>query len=142
MSAESFLDSNLFIYQLEARDADKSAIADALIREGIATGNACISYQVVQECLNVIRRKAQVPLDVSNARTYLDHALAPLLRVAASTHLYHRGLDIQDRYRFGFCDSLIVAAALEAGCTRLLTEDLQHGQQIETVTVMNPISLA
>lgn len=35
-------------------------------------------------------------------------------------------------------DSLIVAAALEAGCTRLLTEDLQHGQRIETLIVENP----
>lgn len=33
---------------------------------------------------------------------------------------------------------LIVAAALEAGCTRLLSEDLQHGQRIETLTVENP----
>lgn len=142
MSVDSFLDTNLFIYQLEARDDRKSAIADALIREGVATGNACISYQVVQECLNVIVRKAEVPLDVSGARAYLDHVLAPLLRVGASTNLYHRGLDIQDRYRFGFYDSLILAAALEAGCTRLLTEDLQDGQKIETVTVVNPFSQA
>ena len=37
-----------------------------------------------------------------------------------------------------FYDSLIVAAALEAGCTRLLSEDLQHGQQIEGLTIENP----
>ena len=39
---------------------------------------------------------------------------------------------------FGFYDSLVVASALSAGCTRLLTEDLQHGQQIDTLTVHNP----
>jgi predicted nucleic acid-binding protein len=54
MSVESFLDTNLFIYQLEARDEHKSTIADAIIREGVVTGNACISYQVVQECLNIV----------------------------------------------------------------------------------------
>ena len=140
MSAESFLDTNLFIYQLEARDDRKSAIADAIIREGVATGNACISYQVIQECLNTVLRKAEVPLDVSGARAYLDHVLTPLLRVSASPHLHHRGLDIQDRYHFGFYDSLIVAAALEAECTRLLTEDLQDGQKIEMVTVTNPFA--
>jgi len=140
MSAESFLDTNLFIYQLDARDKRKSAIADAIIRDGIATGNVCISYQVIQECLNVILRKAEVPLDVSGARAYLDHVLTPLLQVLPSTHLYHRGLDIQDRYQFGFYDSMIVAAAVEAGCTRLLTEDLQDGQEIETVTATNPFA--
>jgi len=140
MSVESFLDTNLFIYQLEARDERKRAIADDLIRQGVATGKSCISYQVVQECLNIMLRKAEVPLSVGDARIYLDHVLTPLLRITASTHLYHRGLDIHDRYRFGFYDSLIVAAALEAGCTRLLTEDLQDGQKIETVTVTNPFT--
>lgn len=138
MSVETFLDTNLFIYQLEASDARKSTVADAVIREGVETGNACISYQVVQECLNTILRKAEVPLDVTGARSYLDHVLTPLLRISASAHLYHRGLDIQDRYRYSFYDSLIIAAALEAGCTRLLTEDLQDGQKIETLAIENP----
>ena len=79
-----------------------------------------------------------MPLDVSGARAYLDHVLTPLLSVSASTHLYHRGLSIQDRYHYSFYDSLIIAAALEAGCTRLLTEDLQEGQKIETLTIENP----
>ena len=95
---------------------------------------------MVQECLNVILRKAEVPLDISGARTYLEHVLNPLVRVSASTHLFHRGLDIQDRYRFSFFNSMIVAAALEAGCTRLFSEDLQNGQRIETITVVNPFA--
>ncbi len=140
MSAESFLDTNLFIYQLEASDARKFAIADAIIREGVATGSACISYQIVQECLNTVLRKAEVPLDVSGARAYLDYVLTPLLRISSSTHLYHRGLDIQDRYRYGFYDSLVIAAALDAGCKRLLTEHMQDGQTIETLTIENPFA--
>ena len=138
MNVESFIDTNLFIYQLEANDDHKSAVADAIIREGVETGNACISYQVVQECLNTVLRKAEVPLSVTGARAYLDHVLMPLFQISASAHLYHRGLDIQDRYRYGFYDSLIIAAALDAGCTRLLTEDLQDGQNIETLTIVNP----
>lgn len=138
MNAELFLDTNLFIYQLDAGDERKAATADTLIRTGVETGNACISFQVVQECLNTILHKAAIPLGVSDARAYLDHVLVPLLRVSASAHLYHRGLDIQDRYRIEYYDALIVAAALEAGCTRLLTEDLQDGQRIETLTIENP----
>ena len=52
--------------------------------------------------------------------------------------LYRRALEIQARYRYGFYDSLIIAAALEAGCQRLLSEDMQHGQQIEHLRIVNP----
>ena len=83
-------------------------------------------------------RKAEVALTLDAARSYLDTVLVPLLQVPAIAALYHRALDVQARWRFGFYDSLIVAAALAAGCRRLLTEDLQHGQQIETLTIHNP----
>ena len=49
-----------------------------------------------------------------------------------------RALDLRERYDFSFYDSLIVAAALEAGCTRLYSEDMQHGQQIRHLTIYNP----
>ena len=138
MSAESFLDTNVLIYQLDTSDPAKSAIADGLVREAIATGNACISYQIVQEFLSVALRKAAVPLDVTSAREYLENVLAPLVRVSASVDLYHRALGVQDRYRYGFHDSLIIAGALEGGCRRLLSEDLQHGQVIGSLTIESP----
>ena len=93
---------------------------------------------MVQECLNTVTRKAQIPLSLAQAQAYLDTVLAPLLAVNASADLYHRALGLQGRWQFSFYDSLIIAAALEAGCTRLLSEDLQHGQRIETLTIENP----
>lgn len=138
MSAENFIDTNLFVYQLEALDEHKSSTADRIIREGIETNNACISFQVVQECLNTALRKAEIPLSVDETRAYLENVLAPLFRVPASIPLYNRALDLQARYRYGFYDSLIVAAALDAGCVRLYSEDLQDGQKIEGLTIENP----
>ncbi len=138
MSADVFIDTNVFIYHLDTTDARKHAVAERIVREGLASGNACISFQVVQECLNTALRKAQVALDLDSARSYLDTVLAPLLQVPASPALYHRALDVQARWRFSFYDSLIVAAALTAGCSRLLSEDLQHDQRIETLTIHNP----
>ena len=87
MNAGSFLDTNLFVYQLDSRDAGKSAVAAAIIRDGVATGRSCISFQVVQECLNTVLRKAESPLGISVARAYLDHVPSPLLRVFPSAHL-------------------------------------------------------
>lgn len=138
MSVECFLDTNVFVYQLEGRDTRKAAIAEDLIRQGIASGNACISFQVVQECLNTAQRKALVPLGSHDLRRYLESVLAPLLRVQPSLRLYRASLDVQSRYRFAYYDSLIVAAALDAGCTTLYSEDLQDRQQIEGLMVVDP----
>jgi predicted nucleic acid-binding protein len=138
MSAECFIDTNLFIYQLEASDERKAVTADRIIRTGIETRNACISFQVVQECLNTVLRKAEIPLSTDETKQYLDNVLAPLYRVPASLSLYRRALDLQTRYRYGFYDSLVIAAALDSGCTRLYSEDLQERQRIEGLTIENP----
>lgn len=138
MSVEAFIDTNVFIYQLETSDARKHAIAERIVSDAIADKSACISFQVVQECLNTVLRKAEIKLDAASARAYLGIVLAPLLKVTASLALFRKALDLQERFRFGFYDALIVGAALEAGCRRLLSEDLQHGQRIGTLRIENP----
>ena len=74
MSVECFLDTNLFIYQLDADDEAKAIIANRIIREGIINGKACISFQVVQECLNTMLRKAQICLTPEQTEQYLGFA--------------------------------------------------------------------
>jgi predicted nucleic acid-binding protein len=138
MSVDNFLDTNLFIYQLETEDKIKAKIANQIIRTGIETGNACISFQVVQECLNTMVRKAQICLSKEQTVQYLDASLSPLLRVYPNVSLYRTSLNIQSRYQYSFYDSLIIAAALEAGCKILYSEDMQHGQSIEQMTIRNP----
>lgn len=141
MSAESFIDTNIFVYQLERLDARKADIADDLIEHGIETQTACISFQVIQECINTAIRKAEVPLTEDELCKYLVDVLAPLYRVQPDIRLYQKALEIRFRYRFGFYDALIVAAAVEAGCKTLYTEDLTHGQQVEGVTITNPFRM-
>ena len=55
-----------------------------------------------------------------------------------SINLYQRGLALQSRYKLSYYDALIVAAALESGCKRLLSEDLQHGLKVEKLVITNP----
>ncbi len=138
MSVECFIDTNLFLYQIENVDKRKSHIADQIIRKGIRTKNACISFQVVQECLNVLLRKAVVPLNPMEANRYFDSVLSPLWQVMPNHDLYHQGIEIQARYRFSFYDSLIIAASLSAGCRILYTEDMKHDQKIGKLTIHNP----
>jgi len=90
------------------------------------------------EFLNTMMRKAERPLGHEHAHAYSSEVLSPLCRIFATIPLYQNALDVQARYRFGFYDSLIVAAALSANCTQLLTEDLQDGQRIENLEIRNP----
>jgi predicted nucleic acid-binding protein len=108
------------------------------VDSALQTGEGRISFQVVQETLNVITRKFRTPVALSDARELMDGVLTPLWRVNPTRELYERALDIQDRYQYSFYDALIIAAALSAGCTRLYSEDLQDGQRIEGLTIQNP----
>lgn len=136
MSVDSFIDSNIFVYLFDETDAIKRQSSENLVRQALENGTGCISYQVVQETLNVITRKLKATPE--DARQLLDRVLNPLWRVNPTRTFYQRGLDLQARYQFSFYDSLIVAAALEVGCKTLFSEDLQHGQRIEQLTINNP----
>lgn len=138
MSVADFLDSNVFVYLFDDGDAGKRRRAEALVRTGLADGTACISYQVVQEVMNVMQRKLGVTPE--ETRAFLDRVLVPLWRVNPSADFYRRGLELRARYGFGFYDGLIVAAALDEGCTVLYSEDLHHGQRIGGLTIQNPFS--
>ncbi len=137
MSAD-FLDSNVILYAFLPGDARKQDIAQTLLSEALAQANTSISFQVVQETLNVLVTKGSAPMPAHRAAEFMREKLLPLWDVMPTLRLYERGLELQQRYGYSFYDSLIVAAALEAGCSRLLTEDLQHGQRIESLVIEDP----
>lgn len=137
MSGE-FIDTNVFIYLFDETNDRKRGTAERLIRTALESRNGRISHQVVQETLNVVTRKLPSPMTPEDAQRFLEQVLAPLWQVMPSLALYRRSLAIQGRYGFSFYDSLIVAAALESGSTRLYSEDLQNGQKIEELIIENP----
>ena len=139
MSAASFFDSNVLIYLFDQDAPRKRAVAEGLCARAAEEGDVAISHQVVQETLHVVTRKVKPPLTAEEAGQFLASVLVPMWRVMPSTALYRHALKLQEQHGFSFYDSLIVAAALEAGCKRLLTEDMQHGQRIEKkLTIVNP----
>ena len=94
--------------------------------------------------LNVVGRRIGQADSEPNSIKLLDVTLLfPLWEInpiAPTPELYQSGLRVQTRYGFSFYDSLIVAAALEAGCTTLYSEDMQDGQRIEGLTIRNPFA--
>ena len=74
------------------------------------------------------------------ARSFLGSMLIPLWRVMPNAAMYQRAIEVRGHYGFSFYGSLIEAAAPEAGCSRLSSEDLQDGQRIERLLITNPFA--
>ncbi len=138
MSDRVFFDSNVLVYGFGPFDAAKSITARRLIVDGAVSQQGVLSYQVLQEFLNVALRKFQPQVSTAMAAAYLDEVVGGMEVVPWSMDLMMSGLSIKGRYGFSWYDSLIVAAALQSGCARLYTEDLQPGQKIEGLTIVNP----
>jgi predicted nucleic acid-binding protein len=135
-----FLDSNIFVYTFDDRDPRKRRIAESVIAELSERETAVVSYQVVQEVLNVLTGKMARTIPAAVARAYVIDIVSPLWRVGPSLGLYLRALDLRQRYPLSFYDACIVAGALEAGCERLLSEDMDNMPEIDGLSVVNPFA--
>jgi len=138
MSGNHFLDTNIFVYSFDPSNPSKKEVATALIRSALQDGKGMVSSQVVQEFINVATRKFEVPFSVSDCRKYLDSVLIGLCRVSTTVELCRSALDVKERWGYSYYDSLIVAAALQADCEILYSEDLHNGQKIMGLTIVNP----
>lgn len=129
----SFIDTNVLIY-LAGRDSFKAERAEGLLREG-----GVISVQVLNEMANVMRRKLGCSWDETTE--YLS-TLRQLLKVVSLDEAVHdQGMRVGARYGFSVYDSMIVGAALAAGCQTLWSEDMQHGQIIDgRLHIRNPFA--
>jgi predicted nucleic acid-binding protein len=131
-----FLDTNVMVYVFDRDAPKKRSIALELV-EAALTGHGLISYQVVQETLNVLSSpKWKIP--VPEIQHFLSKVLMPLCLVYPSTDLFESALGISAETGWTFYDGLIVAAASKAGCALLYTEDLQDGRVIRGVKIQNP----
>lgn len=138
MNGRAFLDTNVFIYSFDQSAPDKARRALELIRHGVTTRKAIVSYQVVQEFFNVALRRFAQPMTVAEAEQYLAAIFRPLVAVQSSLALCGEALRLSSRYRLAWYDSLIIAAALAGECRILYSEDFQHGQQFGDLRVENP----
>lgn len=140
MSAKYFLDTNIIIYSFDDRMPEKKTRSLSLIAEALQNGDGIISWQVIQEFLNVATRKFKVPLKPEDARLYLQKVLHPLCQVFPDLDIYQEALNLQEKMNYSFYDALILAGALREGCTILYSEDLQDGQQVDGLRIVNPFN--
>lgn len=135
MSAPVFVDTNVFVYSLDARDHDKQIAARSWRDELWRSRRGRISFQVLQECYAQFIRLWPDKREEARAEARDLLAWRP---VTVNGEILERGWKMQDRYQLSFWDALIVSAAKSAECKYLLTEDLQAGQDLDGLLIVNP----
>lgn len=133
MPDKVFIDTNVLIYGYSEDEPDKRQRAIDCVR----SGEAWISTQVLNETINVLKRKFS--LSYSQIRDAVQELSEGFPIVLVSVNTIEMALNLAERYQYSYFDSLILASALEAGCQILYSEDLQHGQRIENqLMIINP----
>lgn len=139
-SQRCFLDTNILVYSFMPDDRAKRDKARGLVAQALERHDGVISFQVVQEFLNVATRKPQRRMSQAEAQQYLAQVLMPLCEVWPTASLYSEALSIADETGWSFYDSVIVSSASAAGCGVVLTEDLQTARTIRGLEIRNPFS--
>lgn len=137
MAARSFIDTNVLIYA-EANDAPvKQRIALDLLRRLYEEAQGVLSTQVLQEYCNVALKKLRLP--AQHVRAQLD-LYEQFEAIQVTPAIIHSGLDLHQTRSIAFFDAIIVATAQTAGCAILLSEDLNAGETMAGVRILNPFA--
>ena len=138
MTVKAFVDTNILVYAYDRGAGERHEKALSLIEQLWRDGNGILSTQVLQEFYVNVRRKAQNPVTVEQARALISDYLAwdPVVSDGATIL---EAIDIERRCQLSFWNSLIVAAAQKGGASIIYSEDFNHGQKFGSVEVLNPL---
>ena len=128
-----FIDTNVLVYASIADDPRRAVAEQILLAGGV------ISAQVLNEFTSVARGKLKWPwADIETAVRLIRGRVGRVRALTAETHA--AALALARDHDLSFYDALIVAAAIEAGCDTLWSEDMQHGRVIGGLTIRNPFT--
>ena len=128
--SKAFIDSNVILYLL-SHDATKADKAESILQAG-----GVISVQVLNEVVSVCQRKLKMPWDEIDAVLQAVKASVQVVPLTEATH--ELAVQICKRYQLSFYDAHTCSAALIAGSTVLLSEDMQDGMVVDNLVVKNP----
>jgi predicted nucleic acid-binding protein len=140
MDAEAcllFLDTNILLYAHDRSAGPKFETAKKLVEELWQTEQGCLSLQVLQEFYINVTQKIPHPLDRMTARQLVSDLGHWRIHIPQVGDVL-QAIDLQRAHSLSFWDAMIIQSALSAGCRRLVTEDLTHGQTFAGLVVTNP----
>jgi predicted nucleic acid-binding protein len=131
----TFIDTNILIYSIDWRDEEKLVKARELLHMLERDGAPVVSTQVLMEFYNAATSKLKI--EQFNARRLVE-LYSNMTVVVIDSALVKRAIDVSILHRISFWDALIISSAEQAGCPILFTEDLNSGQIINGVKIVNP----
>jgi predicted nucleic acid-binding protein len=135
VSERAFFDTNVLVYADDEDAGTKRDKARALIAKRVATAEAVVSTQVLQEYFVIATRKLGLAAESARRRVEL---LSQLHVVLVRPEVILSAIDLHRLHALSFWDALVVRCASLGGCAVLFTEDLNDGQIIDGVRVANP----
>lgn len=134
----SFVDTNILFYAHDIDAGDRHWRARSLVKGLWENGQGMLSTQVLSEFYVNITRKIPNPLEPAHARAIIEPYLSWTVETLGP-HSVLAASEVQQRHRISYWDALIVHAASAGGASLLYSEDLNDGQMIEGVKVVNPL---
>lgn len=138
MTARLFADTNILIYALDPADPVKRQISADLLRRTISSRILTLSPQSLNEAYRVLTQRRKI-MPVAEARAYLG-GLAPWCIAPLDAETTIRAWAVQDEIGASWWDSLMLAAALRAECKLFVSEDMQDGQDVSGMRIVNPFT--
>jgi predicted nucleic acid-binding protein len=132
-----FVDTNVLVYGHDVDAGQKHKIAQDLLIDLWNNRTGVLSVQVLQEFYVTVTRKLVNPLSAKEARNIIRNYLTWHIEINDSLSVLNASR-IEENYKLSFWDALIVAAALKANVSKILTEDLKPGQIIEGILIETP----
>ena len=130
-----FIDSNILVYNVYGTEEQKKLINRIITHED---NTPILSTQVLKEFTNVSIRKKLHKTSVE-LKKHLTKAKQSFIISDITLETIIEAIDLRERYKYSFYDSLIIATALESKCTVIYSEDLQHKQIIKKkLEIRNP----
>jgi predicted nucleic acid-binding protein len=132
-----FLDTSVLIYAYDVDEGSKHNKAQSILRECWDKENGAVSTQVIQEFYSAVTRKIPKSLPKRDARDVIRTYQAwPMYSIAIDDII--DASELEEKLKYSFWDSLIIIAAQKVGAELLYSKDLQDGQQINGLKIVNP----
>ena len=141
MKDRYFIDTNIFVYLHDSASPDKQKRSADIIDKALKENCGIVSYQVVQEFINVVETKIKNKEIQDNLKYFLVNCLYPLCHIFVDFELYDLAIDLKRKNKLSFYDALIVASAKRGECNILYTEDLHSGRFDKDLDIVNPFQV-
>lgn len=134
MPGRAFVDTNVFVYAVDTAEPKKQQLAQQVIE---TTPDLVVSTQVLNEFYTIVTRRLAHPLPPEQAASAVE-SMTRFSCVSVDSDLVLRAIKAGQRWQLSHWDALMVAAARQTGCERLLTEDLSNGANYDGLRIENP----